>query len=690
MPGLNLPFIGHGGDYNPDQWLDRSDILDEDIRLMKLAGCNLMSVGIFAWSALEPEEGVFTFDWLEDVLDRLHAAGISAFLATPSGARPAWMSQRYPEVLRVREDGGRNLHGGRHNHCFTSPVYRAFVERINRALAGRFGRHPAVVGWHVSNEYSGECHCEQCQQAFRRFLKARYGTLDALNRAWWTGFWSKRYTEWEQLRSPSWIGETSIHGLNLAWKRFVTHQTVDFIRAEVAPLRELTPDLPVTANLMEMFEGLDYGAVADALDFVSFDSYPKWGHGDGEQVALGAAFNYDWMRSLKQRPFALMESTPSQVNWHDVCKLKKPGVHLLSCIQAVAHGADTVQYFQWRKGRGGAEKFHGAVVDHAGHEHTRTFRDVQAVGALLPRLGDVLGRMPDARAALLFDAENRWALADCQGPRREMGHDKAVLAHYGALKRQGIDLDIIDETRDFERYRLIAAPMLYLLRPGVAQRLSAFVSGGGTLVCTCPTGRVDEDDLCFLGGFPGPLRELLGIWIEETDALYDDERNGMRASDGRIWACHALCDLIHTEGAQTLATYTDDFYAGMACVTVNRFGRGSACYIATCPEADYLDAFYGTLVSELGIMPVVAHPPVGVQATRRDDVAFVMNFTGAPVEVELPSGADLLSGDETGGPAMLPANGFRIIKICEKNEDKQHGKRYTTDRPGPGRHAADH
>ena len=669
MAELRLPFFGHGGDYNPDQWLDRPDILQEDIRLMKLAGCNLMSVGIFAWSALEPEDGCFTLDWLNEVLDRLHGAGISVFLATPSGARPAWMSQRYPEVLRVRPDGMRNLHGGRHNHCFTSPTYRKFVQRINRALAERFGKHPAVVGWHISNEYSGECHCELCQSAFRKFLKARYGTLDALNHAWWTGFWSKTFTDWDQLHSPSPIGEESIHGLNLAWKRFVTHQTVDFIRAEAEPLRALTPNLPVTTNLMEMFGGLNYYEMASAIDFASFDSYPKWGHGDPEQTALGAAFNYDWMRSLKQRPFALMESTPSQVNWHEVCKLKKPGMHMLSSLQAIAHGADTAQYFQWRKSRGAAEKFHGAVVDHAGHEHTRTFRDVQAVGALLPKLKEVLGAMPDAKAALIFDAENRWALEDCQGPRRDMRHDGTVLSHYRGLKRQGIDVDIIDETCDFDHYRLIAAPMLYMLRPGVAQRLEAFVREGGTLVCTCPTGRADEDDLCFLGGFPGPLRKVLGIWAEETDALYDDERNGMRTTDGRVYTCNTLCDLIHAEGAEILATYTDDFYAGMLCVTVNHYGAGKAYYIATCPDADYLDRFYGDVVPGAGITPEVRNLPMGVQATRRGDIAFILNFSGTAAEVALPQGFDLLTGEATGGIAALPVNGYRIIRLKSEGAD---------------------
>ncbi len=673
MTELKLPFFGHGGDYNPDQWLDRPDILEEDIRLMKLAGCNLMSVGIFAWSALEPEEGHFTLDWLEGVLDRLHEAGISVFLATPSGARPAWMSQRYPEVLRVRPDGTRNLHGGRHNHCFTSPVYRRFVQRINRALAERFGKHPAVVGWHISNEYSGECHCALCQGAFRAFLKDRYGTLDALNHAWWTGFWSKTYTDWEQLHSPSPIGEESIHGLNLAWKRFVTHQTVDFIRAEAEPLRALTPNLPVTTNLMEMFGGLNYYELAAALDFASFDSYPRWGHGEAEQTALGAAFNYDWMRSLKQKPFALMESTPSQVNWHEVCKLKKPGMHVLSSLQAVAHGADTVQYFQWRKSRGASEKFHGAVVDHVGHEHTRTFRDVQAVGDLLPRLKEVLGAMPGAKAALMFDAENRWALEDCQGPRRDMRHDETVLSHYRALKRQGIDLDIIDETCSFDKYRLIAAPMLYMLRPGVGRRLEAFVRGGGTLVCSCPTGRVDEDDLCFLGGFPGPLRSILGIWAEETDALYDDERNGMRTADGRVYTCGTLCDLIHAEGAETLATYTDDFYAGMPCVTVNRCGAGRAYYIATCPDAAFLDDFYGTIIPEASITPVVCGLPEGVQATRRGNTAFILNFSGTAAEVALPQGVDVLTGEITGGIAALPVNGYRIIRLKSKGVDAQNG-----------------
>ena len=665
MPELNLPFLGHGGDYNPDQWRDCPDILEEDIRLMKLARCNLMSVGIFAWSALEPREGEYDFDWLEDVLDRLHAAGIRVFLATPTGARPAWMSQKYPEVLRVRPDGQRNFHGNRHNHCYTSPVYRGFAQRINAALARRFGRHPAVAGWHISNEFSGDCHCELCQQAFRDWLKQRYGTLDRLNHAWWTGFWSKTYTDWSQLRGPSPVGEEAVEGLDLAWKRFQTHQTADFIRAECEPIRTLAPQLPVTTNLMMLFGDLDYFELQRALDFISFDNYPEWGAPDHLRQAVISGFNYDWMRSLKRKPFALMESTPSQVNWHEVCKLKKPGMHVLAGIQALAHGADTVQYFQWRKSRGAAEKFHGAVVGHSGHEHTRVFRDVRAMGEALEKLGDIRGTMPDARVALVFDTQNRWGLDFCQGPRRDKKYLDTVLEHYRALKRRGLDVDIIDQTCDVSGYGLVVAPMLYMLRPGFAEKLDAFVCGGGTLVCTCLTGRVDEDDLCFLGGFPGPLRQTLGLWIEDVDALYDGERNGIRMADGGAFSCFTMCDLIHPETAETVGCYAEDFYAGEPCVTVNRRGGGEAWYIATRPDGAFLDDFYAGLTARLDLPVLIPKLPDGVDVARRGDWLFVMNFSGKPVTVALPGGTDALTGESMGGEMTLGVNGFCALKQAQ-------------------------
>jgi len=666
----------HGGDYNPDQWKDVPGIWDEDMRLMKLARCNAMSVGIFSWSALEPEEGQYDFAWLDAILDRLAAQDAFAVLATPSGARPAWMSQRYPEVLRVLPDRRKALHGTRHNHCPTSPVYREKTRSINRRLAERYANHPALLAWHVSNEYNGECHCPLCQDAFRQWLQAKYGgDLDALNRAWWTSFWSHTVSDWSQVESPSPIGEPYLHGLTLDWNRFVTDQTVDFFRNEAAPLRERTPGVPVTTNLMGTYPGLNYWRLAPELDVASWDSYPAW-HGPQGDVreAVRVGFLHDLTRSLKGgRPFLLMESTPSMSNWHPVSKLKRPGMHLLSSLQAVAHGADSVQYFQWRKSRGGCEKFHGAVVDHCGHEHTRVFRDVQEVGDLLARLDPVVGTTVRPQAALLYDWENRWALEDAKGLNNaHKDYEATCIRHYEAFWRQGVPVDILSMEGDFSGYRLLVAPMLYMLRPGVAERIEAFVAGGGTFVTTYCSGMVDENDLCFLGGFPGPLRRVLGVWDEETDGLYDEDEGRVRILDsGRTYAVRQLCDILHAETAEVLAVYDADFQAGSPALTVNRFGKGQAYFIAFRNLDDFEADFYAGLVRDLGLVRVLdAELPDGVTAQLRSDgerdFVFLMNVSPEPREVRLqdPAGLrDFLSGNGLGdGTILLPPLGFRILE----------------------------
>jgi len=416
------PHFLHGGDYNPDQWLNYPRILDEDIRLMKLANWNVVSLGIFAWAAIEPEEGNYQFEWLDRIMDKLYDNGIYVILATPSAAPPAWLVQKYPEVARVDSNRVRHLFGGRQNHCFTSPIYREKVRNINRKLAERYKDHPALVAWHVSNEYGNDCHCDLCQEAFRTWLKKKYNNdIKRLNHEWWSYFWSHTFTDWSQIQTPSSIGETTIHGLNLDYKRFVTDQTIDFFKNEIAPLKEFTPNVPITTNFMGTFPGLNYWKFAKHLDFISWDSYPTW-HGNEEDwvVAYKTAFVHDINRSLKGgQPFMLMESTPSVTNWQPVSKLKRPGMHALSSIQAVAHGADTVLYFQWRKSRGGFEKFHGAVVDHCGHENTRVFKDVKEVGEMLKMLDPIIGTSVKSEVAIIYDWENNWAIEDAKGPRQE-------------------------------------------------------------------------------------------------------------------------------------------------------------------------------------------------------------------------------------------------------------------------------
>lgn len=670
MPELRLPFFAHGGDYNPDQWRHIPGTLEEDVRLMKLAHCNLMSVGIFSWAALEPREGEYDFDWLERVLDTLYANGIHVFLATPSGARPAWMSQKYPEVLRVSDQGIRNLHGERHNHCFTSPVYRAFVHKINAALAERFGKHPAVVGWHVSNEYSGECHCELCQEAFRRWLMKKYGTLNALNQAYWTGFWAKTYTDWSQLHSPSARGEGSIHGLYLDWMRFVTDQTIDFMRHEVEAVRAFS-DLPVTTNLMGSFYGLDSFRFARVLDFASYDSYPSWGETSDYSIALGAGFQYDITRSILNKPWILMESTPSMVNWKEICQPKRPGMHLASSLLTVAHGSDSVMYFQWRKSRGAAEKFHGAVVGHERSEHTRVFRDVTEVGECLERILPVLHARTEARAALMFDWNNRWAIANANGPRKDKQHDEIVQEHYAALAGAHVNIDIVDEEKPLQGYSLVSAPMLYMVKPGLAERLRAFVEKGGTLVLTYFSGYVDENDLCFLDGMPGPLRPLAGVWAEEIDALYPGQSNKIVMRPGNAlglegeFACGFLCELAHAEGAQALADYGEDFYAGMPAVTENRLGKGRVIYLAARAEQKFLDLLYERLLRDAGVAPIVDAPAGVVVKEREKDgkkYTFLLNFAGQDVRMAVPEGLDLVSGARVRGETALANRQVMIVE----------------------------
>ena len=366
----------HGGDYNPEQWLDCPEILAEDIRLMKEARVNCVTLGVFSWAVLEPEEGVYEFDWLEEIIDTLGNAGIQVILATPSGAIPHWLSQKYPEVMQVRADGGRNLPGKRHNFCYTSPVMQEKTIAIDEALSERFGKKENVILWHISNELAGNfgdgaCHCEYCQDAFRQWLRDKYGTLEVLNHVWWGRFWSHVYTDWNQIHSPVPHGEMTMTGLELDWRRFVTDQISAFCSMERYAVAKHS-ELPATTNFMDIFKNINYNRLQKELDVVSWDNYPFWHRQKDEvPVAVQAAFNHSTMRSMKKKPFLLMESAPSVINWRNNNPVKRPGMHMLSSMQAVAHGSDSVQYFQWRKGRGSYEKFHGAVLDHKNGSDTR-------------------------------------------------------------------------------------------------------------------------------------------------------------------------------------------------------------------------------------------------------------------------------------------------------------------------------
>ncbi len=658
IPGFRR--ILHGGDYNPDQWLRTPEVIDEDFRLMKLAGCNAFSIGIFSWTSYEPEEGTYRFDWLDRVMAAMADAGHKVILATPSGSRPAWMSKKYPEIRRVQKDGLREVLKDRHNHCWTSPVYREKVKRINEQLALRYRGHAALGMWHISNEYAGECYCEGCLKKFCAWLEARYGTLDQLNHAWWAGFWSHTFTAWDEIDPRDW----SLDGLQLDWLRFGTQQVIDFYEWEAEPLRRLTPGVPCTTNFMGLYPTLDYARLAEHVDVVADDQYPAFDERgtDSIEKALGVAFKDDLYRCFKpDRPFMLLESCPDAPQWKVPMRLKPERVHRTEMLQALGHGAEGTCYFQWRKGRGGVEKHHGAVVDHAGHENTRVFRSVAALGKSYAKLAEIIGSVAVSEVALIHDWEVRWGFEKSGGMlSRDDAYVRVCIDHYRPFWELGVGVDVLASEREFSSYRLVVAPQLHLLKPGVAARLREFVERGGVLVTTYYTGFVGPSNLCFTGGMPGDgLMDVLGVWNEETDCLPE----GMTQTLLRAPSCTLpladrystgdVCALVEAREADVLATYGEGFYAGTPALTVRKLGTGRAYYQAARMGRGFMRDFYRGLLSDIGIVPALPDVPPGVSVQRRRsdgrEYFFLQNFGQSAQQVKL--GGLNLSELWSGAPA---------------------------------------
>jgi beta-galactosidase len=536
-------------------------------------------------------------------------------------------------------------------------------------LAERYGENPQVTCWHINNEYGGECYCDNCEKAFRVWLKDKYQTIEALNKAWNMEFWGHTVYEWDEIVLPNALSEgigydkTAFAGISIDYRRFNSDSLLKNYMMERDAIRKIDPTTPITTNLMGTFKGLDYFKWAKEMDLISWDNYPAY----NTPWSL-VAMTHDLMRGLKQQPFMLMEQTPSQQNWQPYNSLKKPGQMRAQSYQTIAHGADTIQYFQLRRSIGACEKFHGAVIEHVGHEDTRVFRETAALGAELAQLSDIIGTQTQSQVAVIFDWDNYWALEYTSGPTVDLKYVEQIHRYYRYFHEQNIAVDLVPVDADLSKYKLVAAPVLYMIKEGMQERLTDFVKQGGSLLTTYMSGIVDQSDNVHLGGYPGPLRELAGIWVEEIDALAPEQSNGVSlVNEERTGTSNLVSDLIHLETAEALAHYTSNFYAGMPAVTKNMFGDGTVYYFGGQLEDQLQDQLFKTIVEENDITPVIEEATKLEVACRENAEAkffVIINFheEAQPLPAMFVGKTDLLTGEVLSSEMMLTQYTTYIVK----------------------------
>ncbi|MFF0698289.1 beta-galactosidase [Streptomyces tendae] len=616
--------ILYGGDYNPEQWPEET--WPEDIRLMKAAGVNSVTLGVFSWSKLEPRPGVHDFGWLDRLMDLLHEAGIGVVLATPTASPPPWLGHLHPDTLPRDADGRTEWWGGRQHFSHSSTVYRRHAAAITEALAARYASHPALTLWHINNEYCTYDYGDEAATRFRRWLQDRYRTLDALNTAWGTAFWSQGYGDWAEVAPPRHAHYLRNPGQVLDFRRFTSDMLLECYTAERDIVRRHTPHIPVTTNFMPLWSGQDAWRWAEEEDVVSVDLYPDPRDPFGAQEG---ALVQDMTRSQARGPWMLMEQAAGPVNWRGVNHPKPRGLNRLWSLQAVARGADAVCYFQWRQSRQGAEKFHSGMVGHAG-EHGRTHQEVVELGADLARLGPhVAGGTVGSDIAVLHDWHAWWAADQEARPSARVDHADVLRAWHRALWRGGLTTDFAHPEDDLTPYKAVVVPQLYALTDAAVDNLLAHVRGGGTLVCGFLTGVADMDDRIRPGGMDARLRELFGIrTLHEWWPLDADESADCDGFRGTLWS-----EEIEPDGtASETIPYRGGELDGLPAV----LRKGSAWYLSTLPEPDALRDLLARVAADAGAHPVLDALPADVEAVRRGDLLFLLHHGRDPVTVDVP------------------------------------------------------
>ena len=662
---MNFKKIFYGGDYNPDQWPE--EVWQEDARLMQEAGVNLVSLGIFSWSKLEPQSGKFDFAWLDQLMDLLYSHGVCVNLATPTAAPPAWMIKQHPEILPVTAEGVTLWHGSRRHYCPHNPDYHFYAARIAQTLADHYKDHPALAMWHVDNEYSchfSECYCPHSAAAFRVWLQERYGSISGLNSAWGTAFWSQSYGDWEEIQPPLAAPTFKNPTQELDWVRFSSDSWLSCFDEQKSILKKITPNIPVTTNFMSFHKGVDYFKFAAHEDVVSNDSYPDTGEPDWTATAGMAC---DLIRSVgKGEPWILMEQAPSQVNWRYQNVNKRPGVMRLGSMQAVARGANGIMFFQWRQSKAGVEKHHSGMIPHAGTD-SRIWREVKALGNELPRLNGLLASKVESQAAIIMDWSNWWALELESKPSNDLKLIKNIAAFYQPLFEKNITVDFVSPRADLTKYKLVLAPNLYLVDDPSVKNINEYVARGGTLLMTFFSGIVDENEQIRLGGYPASFRKMLGMVVEEYAPYPLGVKTTIATAEGKHFENQLWADVIHLEGAESIAKFEEDYYAGQAAITRHEFGKGLGYYLGTELEPAGISWLLERICKESGIQPVLSGMPASVEVLKRASETkewyFLLNHSGAPVQVDWRGGGfDLIQGRQVDAVIALDAYGAAVIE----------------------------
>ena len=669
--------IWYGGDYNPDQWPE--EVWDDDVRLMKKAGVNLVSVGIFSWAKIETSEGVYDFDWLDRIINKLGEAGIAVDLASATASPPMWLTQAHPEVLWKDYRGDVCQPGARQHWRPTSPVFREYALKLCRAMAEHYKGNPYVVAWHVSNEYG--CHnrfdySEDAEHAFQQWCEERYGTIDAVNDAWGTAFWAQRMNDFTEIVPPRFIGDGNFMnpGKLLDFKRFSSDALKAFYIAERDTLAEITPDLPLTTNFMVSASGsvLDYDDWGDEVDFVSNDHYFIPGEAHLDELAFSASL-VDGI--ARKDPWFLMEHSTSAVNWREINYRKEPGQLVRDSLAHVAMGADAVCYFQWRQSKAGAEKFHSAMVPHAG-EDSAVFRDVCELGADLNKLSDegILGsRLAKSRVAVVFDYESEWATEHTATPTQHVHHVDEPLAWFRALADQGVTADVVPVRGAWDDYEMVVLPSVYLLSEETTRRVRDYVVGGGRLVVTYYTGISDEKDHVWLGGYPGSIRDVVGVRVEEFMPMGDDFTgvpDRLELSNGAV--AHDIADVIGSvDGTATvLETFKDDPWTGMdgaPAIVAHTFGEGRSVYVGARLGRDGIALSLPEILDSLGMAEAGGNDGrvLHVEREGANGSRFVFSFNRTHETVRVPVEGEVVVSsfaDVDGETASIKPNGVIVTK----------------------------